>query len=127
MSHFADFCDTRRFSNFGLPSQFHADIMALPGATLGILPSILGEILSHSPDILIFYFGSFDLLAFQVSVLSVAWAFCSFIQYISFLLAAPSGHCPVIFIIKQHFWLRAPGSRVSSFIYFQHFLRWNTL
>lgn len=120
MRRSADFCETRHFHNFWLPPYFNADNLAMPSATLIDLPPIIPDIISRSPDILIFYMGSSDLLSHNVSVFSVARPFHAFLHFISFLVASRARHFPVIFIIEQHFWIRPLGSRVASSIYYSH-------
>lgn len=116
MSLFSDFCSDRNIQNFGLPSPFHADICSLPEATIQDLPSVLEEILLHRPAILIFDFGSFDLLHPSDNLLQPARAFHSFIRFISFLLVYCSGCFPIIFVIEQHFWMRPPYPSVPCHI-----------
>lgn len=75
-----DFCDQHHLSSFGIPSGFHIDVLAMPGACLCDSPPIFEDILSCSRDMIFCYFGSFDLMAVPIPVMLLAWAFKAFLH-----------------------------------------------
>lgn len=91
------------------------------------LPPVMQEIISCSPDIVSLDFGSFDSLDASLPVISVARAFREFVRYLSFLFASRHARVPVIIILEQHFWQRAPGYWVPSNVLHCRFLQWNLL
>lgn len=84
MSRLVNFREDRGIGNFGLPSCFPADVLAMTEATLSDLPSIIEGIVPHSPTISFFHFRSFDLLSFDISVWTVAWASRAFFFFFRF-------------------------------------------
>lgn len=119
----SDFCKERDISNFGFPDHFCAD--ALPGATLVDLSAILPSIIAHVPNIIIFYFGSFDLLIF----LLLQHCFLLGLSCVSFLflLLRILDIFLVIFLLEQHFWLSVPLPRISTSLLNRRLATWNAL
>lgn len=63
----SDFSPTQRIRNVGLPAHFTANANALQGACLQDLTCSLDDIVHMSPRMIIFDFGSFDLLVTGIS------------------------------------------------------------
>lgn len=126
--HLSDFCEEGDIPNFGLPHHFHADIFALSGAALCDLPTILLNLISHAPNMTVFFeLESFDLLSLSIIVASEACSFHAFLHFSSSLIASCMRCYPVIFLLEQHYWLYTPASSVSSVILNRHLAQWNVL
>lgn len=67
-----DYCTDCNIPILGLPSRLCTQVFTLPGVSLIDLPSILDEIMSSSPDVLLLDFGNFHLLSVHSSCFTMA-------------------------------------------------------
>lgn len=90
LCRFVDFCYECSISNFGLPVHFYADVLALPAVSSLDLPAIYENVMSRTPDIKSFDFGSFDLTSPLHNAFSLAQAFHAFLRFIPFSISSQS-------------------------------------